>query len=177
MPAKQTAGILVYRIRDDVLEVLLAHAGGPFWGRKDAGAWSIFKGEPDKGEELLETAKREFKEETSQPFPVDAGLIELGQGKLSGGKIAHIWALERDYDPKTIISNDFEMEWPPKSGKMQTFPENDRAAWFDADTALVKLFKGQDVFVHRLHEKLSKDRPGLRMSRGAQNDKSQPSLF
>lgn len=112
MAAKVTAGILVYRIQNGVLQVLLAHAGGPFWARRNDGAWSIFKGEPDANEAMLAAAKREFEEETGQLFPDGTEILELGTAKLGSGKEAHIWAIEQDYDPVTIQSNTFEMEWP-----------------------------------------------------------------
>lgn len=175
MAAKLTAGILVYRVQNNVLQVLLAHPGGPFWARKQDGAWSVFKGEPDENEELLAAAKREFHEETSQEFPESAALIPLGQSKLSGGKTAHVWAMEGSYDPASIQSNDFEMEWPPKSGIMQQFPENDRAEWFDAADASLKMFKGQAVFVERLFETLLQTNPGLRVK--ADESPEQSALF
>jgi predicted NUDIX family NTP pyrophosphohydrolase len=162
--AKLTAGVLVYRIQNNILQILLAHAGGPFWAKKDDGAWSIFKGEPDENEDLLTTAKREFEEETSQTLPADAQLISLGESKLSGGKVAHIWALEHDYDPATIVSNTFEMEWPRGSGNLLEFPENDRAAWFDASESEKKFFKGQFVFVERLIEIVKAQNPNLKLA-------------
>lgn len=177
MATKLTAGILVYRIRDNVLQVLLAHSGGPFWARKEDHAWSIFKGEPDEGEDLLAAAKREFAEETAQIFPEDHELLPLGESKLSDGKIAHIWAMEHDYDPAAIRSNNFEMQWPPKSGRMQEFPENDRAAWFDAAEAPEKMFKGQSVFVERLYDNLHARLPELRTEGPDGGSSVQPSLF
>jgi predicted NUDIX family NTP pyrophosphohydrolase len=140
--AKQSAGILLFRKKDKDAEVLLVHPGGPFWARKDAGAWSISKGEFEAGEEPLAAAKREFAEELGSPAP-DGELIELGQAKQSGGKMVYAWALEADFDAGHITSNTFEMEWPPKSGQRQEFPEADRAAWVSLAAAQIKLVKGQ----------------------------------
>lgn len=177
MAAKITTGILVYRIRNDVLQVLLAHAGGPFWVKRDDYAWSVFKGEPEPGEELLDAAKREFTEETGQPFPGDCELIPLGNSEVRGGKMAHVWALEHDYDAAAIVSNTFTMQWPPKSGRMQEFPENDRAEWFDAGTAPQKMFKGQAVFVERLIEAIRSQGRDLDLGNPEETPPVQPSLF
>ena len=151
--AKQSAGILVYRCRGASIEVLLGHPGGPFWAKKDAGAWSIPKGEIEAGEELLTAAKREFAEEIGRPAP-GGELIELGSFKRSGGKEIFAWAIEGDLDVSKIRSNMVQMEWPPKSGKQIEFPEIDRAAWVPFAAAPHKMHKGQDVFVERLAEKL-----------------------
>jgi predicted NUDIX family NTP pyrophosphohydrolase len=150
---KFSAGILVYRHKDGRVEVLLAHHGGPFWAKKDDGAWSIIKGEYDEDEAPFDAAKREFKEETSYDAP-EGEYIELGEFKRKDGKTIQAWAVEADFDPRTIKSNTFTMEWPPRSGKMQEFPENDRAEWFDFNVAATKLHTGQSVFLERLAEKL-----------------------
>jgi predicted NUDIX family NTP pyrophosphohydrolase len=156
---KLSAGILVYRHNSGQVEVLLAHPGGPFWAKKDNGAWSIFKGEVEDGEDSFETAKREFKEETSHEAP-DSEYLDLGEFKRkTDGKTIKAWAVEADFDAKTIISNTFEMEWPPKSGKKQEFPENDRAQWFSAQAAMPKMNTGQVIFLERLAEKLNIEKP------------------
>jgi predicted NUDIX family NTP pyrophosphohydrolase len=165
--AKFSAGILVYRSKDGRPEVLLAHHGGPFWAKKDNGAWSIIKGECEEGEDPFKAAKREFKEETSHDAP-NGEYLDLGEFKLKSGKTVQAWAVEADFDPKTIISNTFEMEWPPRSGKMQEFPENDRAEWFDLNTALLKMHSGQTVFLERLTEKLNIKKPEAEESKQQQ---------
>ena len=141
MPTKKSAGILLYRIRAGVLEVFLVHPGGPFWAKKDAGAWSIPKGEFEQGEDPLEHAKREFLEETG--FPVDGDFRKLNSVKLKSGKTVHAWAVEGDVDAASIRSNRFSMEWPPKSGRQQEFHEVDRGGWFDLAAARMKLQEGQ----------------------------------
>jgi predicted NUDIX family NTP pyrophosphohydrolase len=151
---KFSAGILVFRKIGGQVEVLLAHHGGPFWAKKDDGAWSIIKGEYDDNEEAFNAAKREFREETSYDAP-KGEYIDLGEFKRKDGKTIKAWATEANFDPKTIKSNTFEMEWPPKSGRMQEFPENDRAEWFTLDKALSKLHNGQQIFIDRLSEKLN----------------------
>jgi predicted NUDIX family NTP pyrophosphohydrolase len=148
MPAKQSAGILLYRIRAGVLEVFLVHPGGPFWARKDAGAWSIPKGEFEQGEDPLEHAKREFLEETG--FPVDGDFRPMTPVRLGSGKTVHAWTNEGDIDAASIRSNLFSMEWPPKSGRQQAFPEVDRGGWFDLAAARVKLQEGQLGFLDEL---------------------------
>jgi predicted NUDIX family NTP pyrophosphohydrolase len=140
VPKASSAGVLVYRRRSR-LEVLLVHPGGPFWAKKDDGAWSIPKGEFAEGEDPLTAARRELAEETG--LVVDRELRPLGSVKQAGGKVVHAWALEGDLDASAIRSNTFSMEWPPRSGRMQQFPEVDRAAWFSIDEARVKLLKGQ----------------------------------
>jgi predicted NUDIX family NTP pyrophosphohydrolase len=141
-PAKTSAGLLPYRFRDGALEVFIAHMGGPFWARKDARAWSIVKGEYDPPEDPLDAARREFSEETGQP-PPDGTMIPLGHVRQSGGKHVTAWAVEADLDPEAIHSNTFTIEWPPRSGRDQTFPEIDRAAWVTLATAREKLVAGQ----------------------------------
>jgi predicted NUDIX family NTP pyrophosphohydrolase len=141
MAKKQTAGILLYRIRNGGLEVFLVHPGGPFWMQKDDGAWSIPKGETEEGEDLLHAAKREFHEETG--FSLDGDFIALTPLKQRGGKIVHAWAVEGDVDAESSKSNLFSMEWPPRSGKRAEFPEVDRAAWFTLETAKEKILQSQ----------------------------------
>jgi len=138
---KQSAGILLYRKMNDQLQVFLVHPGGPFFKNKDAGVWSIPKGEFLDGEDALTAAKREFKEETGQT--IDGGFIELNPVYLKSGKKVYAWAVEGDINHEVIESNLFEMEWPPKSGKRQSFPEVDRAAWFTLDEAKEKINAAQ----------------------------------
>ena len=144
-----SAGVLLYRRREGAVEVLLVHPGGPFWARKDLGAWSIPKGEYDDGEDPRACALREFAEETGTRLPGGA-LDELGSVKLKSGKLVLAFAVEGDLDPATISSNTFELEWPPRSGRIQSFPEVDRAEWFDLTTAREKLNPAQAEFVDRL---------------------------
>lgn len=145
---KQSAGILLYRNKANHLEVFLVHPGGPFFKNKDEGVWSIPKGEFLDDEDPLTAAKREFMEEIGQP--IDGGFIKLSPVQLKSGKIVHAWAVEGDIDNEVITSNLFEMEWPPKSGKMQSFPEVDRAAWFGLDEAKVKLNPAQIALLEEL---------------------------
>jgi predicted NUDIX family NTP pyrophosphohydrolase len=149
---KQSAGILLYRIRDNQPEVFIVHPGGPFFRNKDNGVWSIPKGEFTDGEEALDAAKREFEEETGQK--INGEFIQLDPVTLKSGKKIYCWAVEGDIDHETIVSNLFEIEWPPRSGKKQTFPEIDRAAWFDAKTAKIKLNEAQAKLVENLLTKL-----------------------
>jgi predicted NUDIX family NTP pyrophosphohydrolase len=139
--AKISAGILLFRRRPAGIEVMLVHPGGPFWAKKDLGAWSIPKGLADEGEDLLAAAKREFLEETG--VAVEGEFLDLGAHKQSGGKTIVAWACEDDFDPTLLKSNTFTLEWPPRSGRMAQFPEVDRAAWFSIDEALEKINKGQ----------------------------------
>ena len=141
MPAR-SAGLLLHRGGPDGLEVLIAHMGGPFWARKDEGAWSIPKGELDGGEDPLAAALREFAEETGRPAP-DGPTVELGEFRQSGGKRVIVFARAADFDATEILGNTFEMEWPPRSGRRQSFPEIDRAEWVGLDVARVRLVKGQ----------------------------------
>ncbi len=151
---KQSAGILLYRAAGEGTEVLLVHPGGPFWAKKDMGAWSIPKGEVDEGEDLRACALRELDEELGSPPPLGAeDLIELGSVKQSA-KVVHGWAAEADFDPAVLDSNTFSMEWPPRSGRQQEFPEVDRAQWFDPETAKRKVLRAQAAFVDRLIERL-----------------------
>ncbi|MGN6394665.1 MAG: NUDIX domain-containing protein [Mucilaginibacter sp.] len=146
--SNQSAGILLYRKTHRELQVFLVHPGGPFYKNKDAGAWSIPKGVFTNDEEPLAAAKREFEEETGQA--VEGNFIKLKPVKLKSGKYVHAWAVEGDIDHETIISNLFEIEWPPKSGRMQSFPEIDRAAWFNPDDAKTKLNPAQAAFIDEL---------------------------
>lgn len=134
---KKSAGILVYRHRNKKIEFFLVHPGGPLWAKKDAGAWSIPKGEYEESEDPLKAAQREFEEETGQT--VSGKFIELTPFKLKSGKTIYAWAVEGNVDEENISSNTFEMEWPPRSGKRKAFPEVDKAGWFDAEKAKEKL--------------------------------------
>lgn len=146
--SNQSAGILLYRKTGEELQVFLIHPGGPFFKNKDAGAWSIPKGEFLDDEEPLSAARREFQEETGQA--VDGNFIELKPVRLKSGKTVHAWAVEGDINHETVFSNLFEMEWPPGSGKKQSFPEIDRAGWFALDEARIKLNPAQVGFVDEL---------------------------
>jgi predicted NUDIX family NTP pyrophosphohydrolase len=137
MMAKVSAGLIMYRFRSGRLQVLLVHPGGPYWKKKDAGAWTIPKGEPGTDEELLAVAQREFTEETG--LVPRAPYTPLTPIKQRAGKAVHAWAFEGDCDPETIRSNTFNLEWPPRSGKTQAFPEVDRAAFFDVAEAKQKI--------------------------------------
>jgi predicted NUDIX family NTP pyrophosphohydrolase len=145
----QSAGLLVHRRRDGRPQVLLAHPGGPFWQKRDDGAWSIPKGELGENEAGMDVAKREFQEELGVPAP-DGEPTALGSVRQAGGKTVHAWALQGDLDVTRVTSNTFEVEWPPRSGRMQQFPEVDRAAWFDFDEARRKLLPAQREFIDRL---------------------------
>jgi predicted NUDIX family NTP pyrophosphohydrolase len=146
--SKTSAGLLMYRRRAGGVEVLLVHPGGPFWRNKDAGAWTIPKGEPAVGEELLEAAKREFEEETGVAPVGDCA--PLPSVKQKGGTVIHAWAIEGDLDPAQIRSNTFEMEWPPRSGRRAAFPEIDRAEFFSLDQARLKMNSGQVALLDAL---------------------------
>jgi len=151
--AKQTsAGILLFRIRGDVPDVFLVHPGGPYWRNKDAGAWSIPKGQLEEGDDALAAAKREFLEETGSP--VGGDFIALAPIKQASGKVVYAWAVEGDIDAASITSNTFLMEWPPRSGKQQAFPEVDRGAWFTLETARKKILDGQRGFIDQLQARL-----------------------
>ncbi|SDD92903.1 Predicted NTP pyrophosphohydrolase, NUDIX family [Mucilaginibacter pineti] len=149
---KQSAGILLYRKVNKVLQVFLVHPGGPFWKNKDDGAWSVPKGEYEDDEDPLTAAKREFYEETVQY--IDGDFTRLSPVKLKSGKTIQAWAVEGDIDHENIKSNLFEMEWPPKSGKKQSFAEVDRGGWFTVDEAKIKLNVAQVGFVEELVESL-----------------------
>jgi predicted NUDIX family NTP pyrophosphohydrolase len=146
--AKLSAGLLMYRFRDDRLEVLIVHPGGPYWAGKDDGAWSIPKGEYNEGDDVFEEAKREFLEETG--IKADGLFKPLSVLKQPSGKKITAWAFEGDCDPLSIKSNTFAIEWPPHSGTQADFPEVDRAAWFEVNEAIRKLSKGQVGFVEEL---------------------------
>ncbi len=146
--SKTSAGILLFRFNAQALEIFLAHPGGPFFEHKDDGVWSIPKGLCEDNEDLLETAKREFQEETG--FAVDGAFIELGSLRLPSGKLVHAWALEKDVDAGRMVSNSFEMEWPRHSGQIREYPEMDRAAWFSLAGARIKIARGQAEFIDRL---------------------------
>ena len=152
--AKRSAGIMLFRRVGVELEVLLVHPGGPFWARRDAGAWSIPKGEVDPGEDERACALRELEEETGGAFPDTpvAALLPLGEVRQKSGKVVAAWALEGDLDAAAIVSNTFELEWPPRSGRMQEYPEVDRAGWFALDAARAKLLPAQAPFLDRLAE-------------------------
>lgn len=149
---KRSAGLLLFRRKGSALELLLVHMGGPFWAKKNDGAWSIPKGLYEESEDALAAARREFEEETGCPPPDDA--FELGQFKQSGGKVITAFAAEGDFDLRNFRSNMFEMEWPPRSGKRAEFPEADRAEWFTPADALRKVTKGQVAIVEALLGKL-----------------------
>ena len=138
---ERSAGILVFRRKPNTVEVFLAHPGGPFWAKKDDHAWSIPKGLYTEAEDPLAAAKREFEEETS--MSIDGRFLPLGEFRQPGGKLITVFAIEAEVDEGRVKSNHFEMEWPPKSGRRQSFPEIDRAQWFDIETAARKLHKGQ----------------------------------
>jgi len=147
-----SAGILMYRLKDERLQVLLVHPGGPFWAKKDEGAWSIPKGLIDQGEDPLEAAKREFEEETG--FSVSGRFISIGEVRLGSGKIIKAWAVKGDLDPSGIRSNTFRMQWPPRSGRVQEFPEVDRAEWFDIEEAQKRINQGQVGLLEELKRRI-----------------------
>ena len=153
MAAKRSAGLLVFRRADAGVEVLLGHMGGPFWARKDDGAWSIPKGEYDSDELPQAAARREFTEELGLP-PPEAELLDLGEVRQSGGKTVMVWAVEGDLDPADVVPGTFEMEWPPKSGRVREFPEIDRAGWFGLDAARAKVVAAQRAFLDRLAQRI-----------------------
>ena len=153
MPAKRSAGILLHRRSGDgALEVLLVHPGGPFWAKKDLGAWSIPKGEYEDGEDALAAARREFAEELGSPA-ADGELVALGEVRQKSGKVVSAWALEGDIDADAVTSNTFTMEWPPRSGRTREFPEVDRAAWFGLDEARERILPAQAPLLDRLAER------------------------
>jgi predicted NUDIX family NTP pyrophosphohydrolase len=145
---RTSAGLLMFRRCGPAPEVLLVHPGGPFWAKRDLGAWSIPKGEFVPGEDPLAVARREFAEETG--IIPQGEFIPLSPCRQAGGKVVHAWAFEGDCDPGTIVSNTFVLEWPPRSGRRQEFPEVDRAAWFPLELAKRKLVSGQVGFVKEL---------------------------
>ena len=145
---KKSAGILLYRLKDSELEVLLVHPGGPFWSKKDIGAWSIPKGEFTEGEEPLEAAKREFKEETG--VEISGEFLPLSPVKLKSGKVVYAFAIENEFDICKLKSNTFKIEWPPKSGKEKEFPEIDKAEWMNIATAIQKINASQIPLIEEL---------------------------
>jgi len=148
MKKKQSAGILLYRMSDKKLEVFLVHPGGPFWKNKDIGAWTIPKGEFDGDEAALDAAVREFREETG--YLLQGPFYALEPVRQKGGKRVFAWATPGDLDPSTIVSNTFEMEWPPRSGRMQSFPEVSKGAWFDVETASQIINQAQTALLEEL---------------------------
>ncbi|MBI5138799.1 MAG: NUDIX domain-containing protein [Candidatus Vogelbacteria bacterium] len=150
--SKKSAGILLYRNVSQDLEVLLVHPGGPFWAKKDEGSWSIPKGEFEENEDSLTAAKREFKEETG--LMVTGDVIALESIRQPSGKTVFAWAIKGDFDPSLLKSNTFSIEWPPKSGRQQEFPEIDRAGWFSIEKARLKILKGQVGFLDQLINKI-----------------------
>jgi len=151
---KTSAGLLVYRFRGETLEVFIAHMGGPIWANKKKRGWSIPKGELDHGEQPLEAAMREFREETGME-PPDSELINLGEFQQSSKKKILIWASEGDLDPDTLVSNTFTLEWPPGSGELAEYPEVDRAEWCEIPDAAEKVIKGQVQVLDALREHLA----------------------
>lgn len=152
--SKKSAGLLLFRERSKNLEVLLVHPGGPFWAKKDDGAWSIPKGEFGDGEDPLAAARREFQEELGAL--VDGEIIPLDTVKQAGGKAVHAWAVRGDFDPSGLRSNTFSMEWPPRSGRQREFPEVDRAEWFGIDAARTKILESQAPLLDRLLARTSR---------------------
>jgi predicted NUDIX family NTP pyrophosphohydrolase len=154
--AKMSAGLLLYRKRNDALEVFLAHPGGPFYVKKDSGVWGIPKGQIDEGEDALAAAQREFEEETG--FEARGPFLSLTAVTQKGGKLVQAWAFEGDCDPKTMKSNTFTMEWPPRSGKQQEFPEVDRGAWFSLSEAKQVINPAQISFLEELQRLVASER-------------------
>ena len=151
--ANQSAGILLFRRKNNSVEFFLVHPGGPFWQKKDVGAWTIPKGEFANNEEALEAAKREFKEETG--VTLSGNFIELTPVKQKAGKLIYAWALEKDLDSSSITSNSFKIEWPPKSGRFREFPEVDKAEWFSEHQAKMKINPAQVRLVEELMQGLT----------------------
>ncbi|MEF9902386.1 NUDIX domain-containing protein [Streptomyces sp. P9-A2] len=151
MRGTRSAGLLVFRHTDHGLEVLLGHMGGPFFARRDAGAWTVPKGEYDAGETAWDAARREFEEELGLP-PPDGEAVPLGEVRQPGGKTVTAWAVEGDLDPAAVVPGTFRMEWPPKSGRMREFPELDRVEWLSAHRARELIVSAQAVFLDRLAE-------------------------
>ncbi len=156
MTTSVSAGILLYRICGGMLEVFLVHPGGPYWQKKDAGVWSIPKGELEEGADALATAQREFREETGSE--VSGEFVPLPPLKQPSGKLVHAWAVDGDVDATSITSNTFRMEWPPRSGRQQEFPEIDRGAWFPLSAAKEKILSGQRGFLEQLEQQIDAGR-------------------
>ena len=148
-----SAGIVLWRRRDGVLEVLLGHPGGPYFKKKRSGDWTVPKGEVEPGESLDAVARREFEEETGHAVP-GGTMVDLGQITQKGGKVVFAWGVEGDLDPAAATSNTFEVEWPPRSGRMETFPELDRVEWFDLPSAREAVREAQGPLLDRLEEAL-----------------------
>ncbi|MEU3935788.1 NUDIX domain-containing protein [Streptomyces sp. NPDC029044] len=148
---KRSAGLLLFHPTDNGIDVLLGHMGGPFFARRDAGAWTVPKGEYEPDEPAWEAARREFREELGLP-PPDGDAIDLGEVRQTNGKIVTAWAVRADLDPASIVPGTFRMEWPPRSGRLQEFPELDRVAWFGLDRARAVIVKAQAAFLDRLAE-------------------------
>jgi predicted NUDIX family NTP pyrophosphohydrolase len=159
-PARASAGLLLYRRRAGRVEVLLVHPGGPFWAGRDEGAWSIPKGEMDAGEDALACAEREFAEELGSPPQATGAPAALEPVRQRSGKVVHAWAMEGDFDAASVRSNTFRLEWPPKSGRMQEFPEVDRAGWFSLEEARVKMLEGQRPLLDQLARIITPMRAG-----------------
>ncbi len=181
MAGKLSAGLLLYRIRDDVVQVLIGHMGGPFWAKKDDGGWSIPKGEYTENEDAFTVAQREFEEEIGFPVPAEV-FTELGSFRQPSGKVVRVWAAEGDLDPSVSKSNTFEMEWPKGSGKIIVVPEIDRADWFDIADARRKLLKGQLPALEELLSRLRAETPHLKEAHdvsvaGSYDRAPQASLF
>ena len=158
--AKQSAGLLMFRHSKQQPEVFLVHPGGPFWAKKDLGAWTIPKGEYAEGEAPLTAAMREFTEETGFAVPSSAeAYLDLGTIKQSGGKLVSVWAFEGDCDPAALVSNTFEMEWPPRSGRQSAFPEVDRGSWFSIAEARERILASQQSIIVMLLKKLDAGEP------------------
>ncbi|WP_330302920.1 MULTISPECIES: NUDIX domain-containing protein [unclassified Streptomyces] len=153
MSGKRSAGLLLFRHTDHGLEVLLGHMGGPFFARRTAGAWTVPKGEYEPDETAWDAARREFQEELGLP-PPDGEAIPLGEVPQTNGKVVTVWAIGADLDPATVVPGTFEMEWPPKSGQRQEFPELDRVEWYDLDRGRALIVKAQAEFLDRLAEHL-----------------------
>ncbi|MCZ4610544.1 NUDIX domain-containing protein [Streptomyces sp. Lzd4kr] len=148
---RRSAGLLLFRRTDDGLEVLLGHMGGPFFAKRDTGAWTVPKGEYEPDEPAWDAARREFQEELGLP-PPDGEALPLGEVRQTGGKIVTVWAIEADLDPATVVPGTFRMEWPPRSGRTQEFPELDRVRWLPVDRAREVVVKAQAAFLDRLAE-------------------------
>lgn len=178
MAKKLSAALLVHRLREGVLEVLVVHPGGPFWAKKDHGAWSIPKGEYEEDEQPSDAARREFSEEVGVPVP-DGTLLLLGEIKQSSGKVITTFAVRGDVDLHNFKSNSFEMEWPRGSGEVKSFPEVDRAEWFTTAEARVRLLKGHISFLDRLVDELRAEGQEFTEGEnpGTADPGAQPSLF
>ncbi|MGW1160108.1 NUDIX domain-containing protein [Streptomyces sp. NPDC002519] len=151
MSGRRSAGLLLFRRTGHGLEVLLGHMGGPFFARREAGAWTVPKGEYEAGEPSFEAARREFREELGLP-PPDGAAVPLGEVRQTGGKVVTAWAVEADLDPAAIVPGTFTLEWPPRSGRRAEFPELDRVEWFGLDRAREVIARAQSAFLDRLAE-------------------------